>query len=365
MNCGKQLDEAAKFCAGCGAKSEQPAPVQAAQPQQPPQAQPYIQPQQQYQQPYAPQYQQAYAPAPKPKSKTPLIVGGIGGALALVFVVVLIATNVFGLLGKIDSGELGDINVGGSSTPGNTNGGKIDFNAIFAGTSNIKLKGLSETEKQAIIDAGAAAGVEVTFLDADTVIFTRLSDNCAAIWTFGEWIITDDWQSGGDTTTKPPAETQKPTDPPTTEKPPETTQKPTDPPVKIDHPIVGKWSSDSSGSIDWYDGIGNFVMTSGMYSQYEFRADGTFSEFGFWTSSPYARGAREWTRGNYWIEDTGNGTFTLHCTNRLVTLNYNDKTEFEYTDRAFPDYDYTDVSISFWDDGSVRMRIISLYFKVE
>jgi len=133
----------------------------------------------------------------------------------------------------------------------------------------------------------------------------------------------------------------------------------------IDHPIVGKWSSDASGSIDWYDGIGNFVMTSGMYSQYEFKADGTFSEFCFWTSTPQTRGAREWTRGNYWIEDTGNGTFTLHLTDKLVSLNYNDKTEFEYKDRAFADSDYTDLSISFWDDGSVRLRIISLYFKVE
>ena len=102
MNCGKPLDEAAKFCAGCGTAqaAQQPAPVQQAQPQ----TQPYIQPQQppQYQQQYAPQYQPA--PAPKPKSKTPFIVGGVGGALAIVLVVVLIATNVFGLFGK-DGGD--------------------------------------------------------------------------------------------------------------------------------------------------------------------------------------------------------------------------------------------------------------------
>ncbi|MCL2160076.1 MAG: Ig-like domain-containing protein, partial [Oscillospiraceae bacterium] len=87
-NCGKQLDATTKFCASCGAQ----------QPQAPPQPQP---------QPQPPQYQQAYAPAPKPKSKTPLIVGGIGGALAVILLVVLIATNVFGLFGS-GGGQLWD-----------------------------------------------------------------------------------------------------------------------------------------------------------------------------------------------------------------------------------------------------------------
>ena len=52
VNCGIQLDDAVKFCASCGAQQQptpaqqQPASVQAAQPQQPPQEQPYIPPQQ-------------------------------------------------------------------------------------------------------------------------------------------------------------------------------------------------------------------------------------------------------------------------------------------------------------------------------
>ncbi|MCL2158639.1 MAG: zinc ribbon domain-containing protein [Oscillospiraceae bacterium] len=78
MSCGRQLDEAAKFCASCGAQQ-----TQAQQPAQPP---PYIQP----------QYQPPYAPMPKQKSKMPLVVGGIVGVLAIVFLVVLIATHTFG-----------------------------------------------------------------------------------------------------------------------------------------------------------------------------------------------------------------------------------------------------------------------------
>jgi len=66
-SCGAQLDEAAKFCPGCGTQQ-----VQA-------------------QQPNVPQYQQSYAPPPslpKKKSKAPLIVGG---AIALVVLIVAIA----------------------------------------------------------------------------------------------------------------------------------------------------------------------------------------------------------------------------------------------------------------------------------
>ncbi|MCL2157823.1 MAG: zinc ribbon domain-containing protein [Oscillospiraceae bacterium] len=95
LNCGKQLNETVKFCASCGAQqqpTQQPSPVQSAQLQQQPQTQPYIQPQYQYQQPYA--------PTPKKKSKTPLIVGSIGGVLVIVLVIVLISTNVFGLISR-------------------------------------------------------------------------------------------------------------------------------------------------------------------------------------------------------------------------------------------------------------------------
>jgi len=85
--CGAPLGDALKFCMSCG------TPVQAAQPPAPVQ--------QAYQQP---QYQQPYTapppPAPKKKSKAPLIAGGVAGAGALVLIVVLIATNVFGLFGK-------------------------------------------------------------------------------------------------------------------------------------------------------------------------------------------------------------------------------------------------------------------------
>ena len=90
VNCGKQLDEAAKFCASCGA--QQPLPLQQAQPQA------------------QPQYQQTYAYAPAPiKSQTPLIVGCIVGAIALVLIVALIAINVsdpFGSGGVMPKREL-------------------------------------------------------------------------------------------------------------------------------------------------------------------------------------------------------------------------------------------------------------------
>ena len=85
INCGAQLDEAAKFCAGCGTQQAEP-PAQAEV--QPPiqQAQPVIQPEAQ--------------PPKKKKSKKPLIIGGAVGAVALALAAVLIFTNVFGLFGK-------------------------------------------------------------------------------------------------------------------------------------------------------------------------------------------------------------------------------------------------------------------------
>jgi len=93
--CGAPLEDAAKFCASCGAQVEQQAqPPQPPQPLQPPQPPPYAQYQQPpYQQPYMPA-----PPAPPKKSKKPLIIGGSVGALAIVLAIVLVATNVFGLI---------------------------------------------------------------------------------------------------------------------------------------------------------------------------------------------------------------------------------------------------------------------------
>ena len=82
--CGAQLSDEAKFCPSCGAQQ-----VQA-------------------QQPYAPQHQQAYAPAPaapKKKSKAPLI---IGGAIALVILITVVAFS-----GREDSG----LDPGGNDSP--------------------------------------------------------------------------------------------------------------------------------------------------------------------------------------------------------------------------------------------------------
>ena len=178
INCGRQLDEAAKFCAGCGApqpyqQPQQPPPPQqyapapppamqqpqqqipnssypipnspSQQPQsQPPQpaAQPYQQPQQQYQQPFPPQqayqqplYQQAqqYAPAPvapaTKKSKKPLIIGGVAGACVLALVVALITTNGFGLFEKSNSGSNPGSSTKQSSTSGNNGNSSNNSNS--------------------------------------------------------------------------------------------------------------------------------------------------------------------------------------------------------------------------------------------
>ena len=69
----------------------------------------------------------------------------------------------------------------------------IDFAAIFEGKSNIKLTGLSESEKQAIIDAGKVKDVQVTFLDDEHTIFERLSDGYAAICTPDGWSFHENW----------------------------------------------------------------------------------------------------------------------------------------------------------------------------
>ena len=109
INCGRPLDEAVKFCAGCGA----PQPYQQPQPQ--PQPQPY----QQLQQP-PPQQQYASAPVSPAtrKRKKPLIIGGITGACALALAIALVATNGFGLFKKSNSGS----NPGGSMKPSSTSG---------------------------------------------------------------------------------------------------------------------------------------------------------------------------------------------------------------------------------------------------
>lgn len=109
-NCGAALDDAARFCGGCGTQfttqqaqpqqpQQQPPPYQ----QQPYRQQPYMQPQ--YQQPYMqPQVQQPYAPPPPPpppvkkKSKAPL-------AIVVLVLVALIGVGIFtkgfGLFGGI------------------------------------------------------------------------------------------------------------------------------------------------------------------------------------------------------------------------------------------------------------------------
>ena len=72
-------------------------------------------------------------------------------------------------------------------------GADIDFEAIFEGKSDIKLTSLSESEKQAIIDAGEASGVKVVFTGIDDdVIFTRLSDGYNAAWMSGSWSFWSD-----------------------------------------------------------------------------------------------------------------------------------------------------------------------------
>ena len=79
------------------------------------------------------------------------------------------------------------------STPSGV--GKVDFDAIFAGTSTMKFDGLTEAEEKDIIDQGKAAGVAVTFLHVTgtIAIFDRLSDHYAAIWEDGKWRFEKDY----------------------------------------------------------------------------------------------------------------------------------------------------------------------------
>jgi len=89
--CGAPLDDAAKFCPGCGtqqAQTQQPAPVQA-------------------QQPYTPQYQQAYAPVPaappappqRKKRKGLVVLGALG---SIVLLIVVIAASALSKAGGAD-----------------------------------------------------------------------------------------------------------------------------------------------------------------------------------------------------------------------------------------------------------------------
>ena len=96
-----------------------------------------------------------------------------------------------------NSTQVGNSAQSGNNAQGGNNGsGDIDFEAIFAGTSDIKLNNLSESEKQAIIDAGEAAGVTVLFTDIDDVVFfTRLSDEYNAAWTLDGWTVWSDSDS--------------------------------------------------------------------------------------------------------------------------------------------------------------------------
>lgn len=74
-----------------------------------------------------------------------------------------------------------------TTAPASPGGGAVDFAAIFEGRSDMRLTGLSESEKQAIVGVGEAAGVEVVFGNGDDVFFKRLSDGYVAAWTLGSW----------------------------------------------------------------------------------------------------------------------------------------------------------------------------------
>ena len=109
-----------------------------------------------------------------------------------IFKIILILIPALSLLIACGGGNKGNNDTSSASqSAGNTQSVKnIDFTAIFEGKSNIKLTGLSESEKQAIIDAGKAAGVNVLFSNYENaVFFTRLSDGYNAAWTLDGWDV--------------------------------------------------------------------------------------------------------------------------------------------------------------------------------
>ena len=120
-NCGTQLNDDVKFCAGCGTQINAPAaPPQGTPPAPPPPFQPP--PQQQYQQfsppqPQQQQYQQfpqqqAYVAAPAPAKKKgkglKILLGILGGFVALIVLIIVIAFSAVSKAGKVDFYELGN-----------------------------------------------------------------------------------------------------------------------------------------------------------------------------------------------------------------------------------------------------------------
>ena len=204
-NCGAQVKDTAKFCALCGeALSQEQSEIQPVQPpvqqpqavpqQQIPQSfdQPSVQPQQPYvqqkpdiqpgvpRQPIQPQYQQPNMPAPvQHKSKTPFIVAGAAGLGVIALIVVLIVTNVFGLLGKTESGNV-NVSVSPDAKNGNISEPLSDVNdvpsyiaAYITGLTDMYNQGEELSQAGLFLQAnwfysfsGASAGAMRCYLDA-------------------------------------------------------------------------------------------------------------------------------------------------------------------------------------------------------
>ena len=149
--CGAQLNEGAKFCRSCGqglaAEDSQPAVQQQQEIQPPPQEQqPQIIQSQQNIQPqeynFQPQIQQN-TPFPvvskNKKSKTPFIIAGGAVAALAVLAVILIFTNVFGLLNKDNSNGTQNIgSVSGNNANGNNGVDDINTYEVFGDGNLIK-----------------------------------------------------------------------------------------------------------------------------------------------------------------------------------------------------------------------------------
>ena len=128
-NCGANLKDGAKFCAGCGQAQTPPAAPLPAQQTENIQSQPQAQP----------------ARVNK-KIKPPIIIGGIAGVGVIALVMVLIFTNMFGLLNK--KGGFGGIGTGGdmkeningtdAEADGSGDSGGINVYQIFGDGNLIK-----------------------------------------------------------------------------------------------------------------------------------------------------------------------------------------------------------------------------------
>ena len=195
-NCGAQITEGKKFCANCGTKVEdqQIAPPQPQMPQQQPMPQPQYQYQPQYQQPYQQPYAQPYAPIPRKKSKAPLIAGIAGGVLVIALAVVLVVTNVFGLLGKGDrpgGGKTEPTTSENKNTGKGTKGERLTkniFSTLTSGTYHMKLKGISGEMEGFEIEMYAKGGVTAMLMNTEGM-------NIRAVTKSGKtYSVVDDWQ---------------------------------------------------------------------------------------------------------------------------------------------------------------------------